>query len=133
MRQKTYPGRILLCILLLLNVTCFAKGQGEDSKTLTDVLNDSRKKFDVDFVYESNTLPTAKLSFDVNKYASVENMLEDLLKPYQLKFKRVLTKVYVIYKGNTDFKSLTAAMQLPDLPQPANDSRNLRCTGGHRR
>jgi TonB-linked SusC/RagA family outer membrane protein len=120
MRKKTFPGKMLLCILLILNVTCFAKGQTEESKSISDVLTESRKKFDVDFVYESNTLPTGKLSFDISKYKSVENLLEDLLKPYQLKFKKVLTKVYVIYKNNTDFKSLAAGLDITDLQAAVN-------------
>ena len=86
---------MLLCILLILNITCFAKGQVEDSKTIPEILTESRKKFDVDFVYESNTLPTTKLVFDVNKYTSLEKLLEDLLKPYQIKFKKVLQKLFL--------------------------------------
>ncbi len=125
MRKKTFPGKIFLCILLILNVTCFAKGQIEDSKTIADILTESRKKFDVDFVYESNTLPATKVSFDVSKYTSVEKLLEDLLSPYQIKFKKVLAKAYVIYKSNTDFKTLTAGMAISDLALTANDSRSL--------
>jgi len=120
MRQKTFLGKMLLCILLIMNVTCFAKGQKDDSRTFSDVLTESRKKFDVDFVYESNTLPVAKLNFNVSKYTSVEIMLEDLLKPYQLKFKKVLTKVYVIYKNDTEFKSLAAGLDINDLQASVN-------------
>ena len=125
MRKKTFPGKIFLCILLILNVTCFAKGQIEDSKTIADILTESRKKFDVDFVYESNTLPATKVNFDVSKYTSVEKLLEDLLSPYQIKFKKVLAKAYVIYKSNSDFKHLTAGMIISDLSLTANDNRNL--------
>jgi len=125
MRKNTFPGKMLLCILLILNITCFAKGQVEDSKTIPEILTESRKKFDVDFVYESNTLPTTKLVFDVNKYTSLEKLLEDLLKPYQIKFKKVLQKAYVIYKSDADLKSLTTSFVLNDLPITANDSRNL--------
>ena len=124
MRKKTFPGKMLLCILLILNIACFANGQTEDSRTISDVLTESRKKFDVDFVYESNTLPTSKLNFDISKYAIVELLLEDLLKPYQLKFKKVLNRVYVIYKSTSDFKSLTAGMNLTGLQVPANDFSN---------
>jgi len=116
MRKKTFPGKMLLCILLILNITCFAKGQMEESKSFADILTESRKKFDVDFVYESNTLPASKLSFDVNKYNSVEKLLEDLLKPYQIKFKKVLAKAYVIYKSNSDFKQLTDGMGISLSP-----------------
>jgi TonB-linked SusC/RagA family outer membrane protein len=125
MRKKTFPGKMLLCILLILNISCFAKGQMEDTKTIPEILTESRKKFDVDFVYESNTLPTAKLVFDVNKYATLEKLLEDLLKPFQIKFKKVLSKAYVIYKSDADLKSLTSSFEPTDLPITANDSRNL--------
>ena len=113
MRKKTFPGKMLLCVLLILNITCFAKGQVEESKTIPDILSESRKKFDVDFVYESNTLPVIKLSFDVSKYNNIEKLLEDLLKPYQIKFKKVLAKAYVIYKSDSDYKSLMEGIEKP--------------------
>ena len=114
MRKKAFPGKMLLCILLILNITCFAKGQVEESKTIPDILSESRKKFDVDFVYESNTLPVTKLSFDVSKYSSIDKLLEDLLKPYQIKFKKVLAKAYVIYKSDSDFKALMDGIKIPE-------------------
>jgi TonB-linked SusC/RagA family outer membrane protein len=125
MRKKTFPGKMLLCILLILNITCFAKGQMEDTKTIPEILTESRKKFDVDFVYESNTLPASKLVFDITKYATLEKLLEDLLKPYQIKFKKVLAKAYVIYKSDADLKSLTSSFETNNLPITANDSRNV--------
>lgn len=128
MRQKTLQGRLLLCILLIVNLTCFAKGQMEDAKSFSDVLTESRKKFDVDFVYESNTLPNVKVSIDVSRYSSVEPLLDDLLKPYELKFKKVLTKVYVIYKNNAELKSLAAGLDISELQASVNQSSNLTAT-----
>lgn len=109
MRKQIVAGKLLLC-LLLMNVICFAKGQEEAAKSFADILTESRKKFDVDFVYESNTLPSKKVFFDVTKYASVEALLDDLLKPYNIRFKKVLTRAYVIYKTSADYKKLTEAM-----------------------
>ena len=123
MRKKTFPGKMLLCILLILNFTCFAKGQIEDAKTFPEILTESRKKFDVDFVYESNTLPANKLLFDVNKYKTLEKLLEDLLQPYQIKFKKVLSKAYVIYKNDADLSNLIAGFEKTDLPITAIDSK----------
>ncbi len=108
-------GKLLLSLLLLLQVTCFAKGQKDNARSLPDILTECRKKFDVDFVYESNTLPAVKVSFDIRRYATVEALLDDLLKPHQLHYRKVLSRAYVIYKTGEEFKSLTQGMGLPQL------------------
>lgn len=123
MRKQIVAAKLLLC-LLLMNVICFAKGQEEAAKSFADILTESRKKFDVDFVYESNTLPPQKVLFDVSKYASVENLLDDLLKPYNIRFKKVLTRAFVIYKTTADYRKLTEMMS---LDQPA-DAENKNAT-----
>jgi TonB-linked SusC/RagA family outer membrane protein len=112
MRKKIVAGKLLLCLLLMVNAICFAKGQTEATKAFADILAESRQKFDVDFVYESNTFPSVKISFDVSKYTSVETLLEDLLKPYNIRYKKVLARAYVIYKTTADYKKLTEMMSL---------------------
>lgn len=116
MRKHLVAVKLLLCLLLVVNITCFAKGQEEAAKSFADILTESRQKFDVDFVYESNTLPPNKISFDVSKYTSVDILLEELLKPYNIRFKKVLTRAYVIYKTTADYKKLTETMS---IQQPA--------------
>ncbi|MES2848981.1 MAG: carboxypeptidase-like regulatory domain-containing protein, partial [Bacteroidota bacterium] len=126
MRKKIVAVKLLLCLLLMVNV-CFAKGQEEVAKSFADILTESRTKFDMDFVYESNTLPSKKIPFDVSKYSSVESLLEDLLKPYNIRFKKVLARAYVIYKTNADYKKLTAAMstQLVTAENVVSDKTSL--------
>lgn len=119
MRKKIVAVKLLLCFLLMVNVVCFAKGQKEVARTFADILTESRQKFDVDFVYESNTLPSSKISFDVSKFTSVDNLLEALLKPYNIRFKKVLTRAYVIYKTTADYKKLTETMSTQGLPEEA--------------
>lgn len=121
MRKQIVAVKLLLC-LLLMNVICFAKGQEEAAKTFADILTESRKKFDVDFVYESNTLPSQKISFDVTKYNAVEALLDDLLKPYNIRFKRVLARAYVIYKTTADYRKLTEMMSLEQPTEPEKQS-----------
>jgi TonB-dependent starch-binding outer membrane protein SusC len=118
MRKKIVTGKLLLCLLLMVNAICFAKGQKEASKTFSDILTETRQKFDVDFVYESNTFPSIKISFDISKYTTVDNLLEDLFKPYNIRFKKVLKRAYVIYKTSADYKKLTEMMS---LQQPVTD------------
>lgn len=118
MRKKIVAVKLLLCMLLVMNITCLAKGQKEIARTFTDILTESRKKFDVDFVYESNTLPADKINFEVSRYASVDILLEDLLKPYNIRFKKVLSRAYVIYKTSADYQKLTEMMSKDDNAAP---------------
>ena len=118
MRKKIFPRRMQLCILLIFNITCFAKGQMEEARNITDILTETRKKFDVDFVYESNTFPTTKVSFNVKKYTSLEKLLQDLLLPLQLKYKKVLTGTYMIYKINSSNEKLSVDDQFSPSQLP---------------
>ena len=83
-------------------------------KTIPGILADARKAFDVDFIYESRVLPSARLAMDVEKYKTVEEFLEDLLRPYNLKFKKVLAKAYVIYANNAELRRLVSAVERQD-------------------
>jgi hypothetical protein len=134
MRKKTFTGRLLLFALLFLGCSnlmtahsqnalyaSYAQGnamynqnngnfQKDQARAFVSLLAEARRAFDVDFIYESRILPGARLVMDVEKYKTVEEFLGELLKPYNLKYKKVLAKAYVIYSSSTELKRLISAM-----------------------
>ncbi|HRI22096.1 MAG TPA: SusC/RagA family TonB-linked outer membrane protein, partial [Panacibacter sp.] len=56
-----------------------------------------------------------KLVFDISKYKTVEEFLDELLKPSGLKFKKVLVRTYVIYKNNDDLKKIISVLQQENI------------------
>lgn len=128
--KKEYPPRktfFLLFVLMfffngldaysqtLINTIAFLQqkkhaNQASDSKSISQLLSEARKVFDVDFVYESNVVPQTTLVMNVAKYKTVESFLNELLKPYNLKYKKVLSKAYVIYANNEELKSLMVSL-----------------------
>src|SRR6185312_12613656 len=120
MRNETLRGKLLLFALFFLGssglmnarsqtnawLTSYSQvnvsvaglqDQRSQARTISSILQDARKTFDVDFIYETKVLPGARVIIDVDKYKSVEDFLDDLLRPYNLKYKKVLSKAYVIY------------------------------------
>jgi len=134
MRKKTFTGRLLLFALLFLGCSnlmtahsqnalyaSYAQGnamynqtngnfQKDQARAFASLLAEARRAFDVDFIYESRILPGARLVMDVEKYKTVEEFLDELLKPYNLKYKKVLARAYVIYSNSTELKRLISAM-----------------------
>jgi TonB-dependent starch-binding outer membrane protein SusC len=125
MRKKAFAGKQLLFALLFMSFSNFmnARSQtnkwmvaytqtavrqapGEQARAIPSILSDARRTFDVDFIYESKILPAAKLVMDVDKFRTVEEFLDELLRPYSLKYKKVLAKAYVIYASNAELKKL---------------------------
>jgi TonB-linked SusC/RagA family outer membrane protein len=86
------------------------QGQRDQAKAFSSLLAEARKTFDVDFIYESRILPGTRLVMDVDKYRTVEEFLDVLLKPYNLKYKKVLLKAYVIYSNTAELKRLVSAI-----------------------
>src|SRR5579872_6995028 len=84
--------------------------QGYQARTISSILADARKVFDVDFIYESKVIPNTRVVMEIDKYKSVEDFLEDLLRPYNLKYKKVLSKAYVIYSNNPELKRLISSL-----------------------
>jgi TonB-dependent starch-binding outer membrane protein SusC len=137
MRKKTLTGRLLLFALFFLgcsnlmnarsqnalmvsyaqanaNLSSQAPGQNgqrDQARAFSMLLAEARKTFDVDFIYESKILPGTKLVMDIDKYRTVEEFLDDLLKPYNLKYKKVLAKAYVIYSSSAELKRLISAIE----------------------
>lgn len=135
MRKRTLTGRVLLFALFFLgcsnlmnarsqsnallvsyaqtnsNVAPFqTQGQRDQARAFSSLLAEARKAFDVDFIYESKILPGTRLVMDVDKYKTVEEFLDELLKPYNLKYKKVLAKAYVIYSSSAELKRLISAI-----------------------
>ena len=84
--------------------------QKDQARAFVSLLAEARRAFDVDFIYESRILPGVRLVMDVEKYKTVEEFLDELLKPYNLKYKKVLAKAYVIYSSSAELKRLISAM-----------------------
>lgn len=78
----------------------------DQAKTISSLLAEARRIFDVDFIYESRILPDVTRVIDFEKFRTVEGFLDELLKPYKLKYKKVLTRAYVIYTGRASLKKL---------------------------
>jgi len=87
-----------------------APEQQAQTRSIPSILADARKVFDVDFIYESKVLPDARLVMEVEKYRTVEEFLDELLRPYNLKYKKVLAKAYVIYSSNSELKKLVSGL-----------------------
>ena len=156
MRKQAFAGKQLLFALFFMGLSNLmnARSQtnwlasytqtktitqfpGEQARAITSILSEARRTFDVDFIYESRILPGAKLVMDVEKFRTVEDFLDELLKPYNLKYKKVLAKAYVIYTSNTELKKLLSVINkqngiVPDEllnPAGAMDARSVIVTG----
>src|SRR5882757_3862985 len=134
MRKKTYTGKLLLFAFLFMGCSNFMNAhsqtnawlasytqsrvelsnQREQARAIATILSEARRMFDVDFIYESKILPGAKLVMDVEKFKTVEEFLDELLKPYSLKYKKVLAKAYVIYASNPELKRLLSIINRQD-------------------
>ncbi len=132
MRKKAFAGKQLLFALLFMSFSNFMNahsqtntwlvaynqtmvmapnaGPGEQARAIASLLSEARRTFDVDFIYESSVLPAAKLVMDIDAYKSVENFLDELLRPYNLKYKKVLSRAYVIYASNGELKRLLSVI-----------------------
>jgi len=134
MRKKAYTGKLLLFAFLFMGCSNFMNAhsqtnawlasytqsrveisnQREQARAIATILSEARRMFDVDFIYESKILPGAKLVMDVEKFKTVEEFLDELLKPYSLKYKKVLAKAYVIYSSNAELKRLLSIIKTQD-------------------
>jgi TonB-dependent starch-binding outer membrane protein SusC len=132
MRKKAFAGKQLLFALLFMSFSNFMNahsqtnnwlvaynqttviapnaGPGEQARAITSLLSEARRTFDVDFIYESSVLPAAKLVMDIDSYKTVENFLDELLRPYNLKYKKVLSRAYVIYASSGELKRLLSVI-----------------------
>lgn len=159
MRKRTFTGRLLLFALLFLgnsnlmiarsqtnawltsysaanlNMSHQVQDQDGQARSISNILAEARKVFDVDFIYESKVIPSARVIMDVDKYKSVEDFLDELLRPYNLKYKKVLSRAYVIYSSSPELKRLVSSLlhdgaMVADLAATSNaDARGIVVTG----
>lgn len=120
------------------NSTNQTKDQKEkdQARAIPSILAEARKVFDVDFIYESKILPSERMVMEVEKYKTVDEFLTELLRPYNLKFKKVLTRAYVIYSNTAELKQLISTISRLDGVVPEEllhtgrmDARSIPITG----
>jgi TonB-linked SusC/RagA family outer membrane protein len=134
MKRLLKPMRLMVLLLLGLslqanahykqvnklaknNAATNAIEQNESQKSIAQILSDARKVFDVDFVYKSSLFPNAtKLVFDADKYSSVEAMLNDLLKPLSLSYKKIFGKTYVLFGTDAEYNFLISTLTQTAAP-----------------
>ncbi len=159
MRKNAFVGKQLLFTLLFVGSAKFMNAHsqtntwlvaynqttaiapspdpGMQARAIPTILSEARKTFDVDFIYESNILPAVRLVMDVERYKTVDDLLDDLLRPYSLKYKKVLSRAYVIYTSNAELKRMLSAINkhngvVPDAlvnPQSADAPPGIVVTG----
>jgi len=125
MRELALAGKRLLFALLFMSICnhMVVRSQtrqrlmyynitppGEQARAISSILSDARKKFDVDFIYESGVLPVVKVVIELNKFRTVEAFLDELLKPYSLRYKKVLARAYVIYGKGSELKKVLSVI-----------------------
>ncbi len=130
MRDNTFWGKQLLFALAFMGFTNLMVARSQNSQRMvaynqvrtdmpeqkgsarqvTRLLSEARKIFDVDFVYESKIIPDTRMLIEVEKYKTVEAFLDDLLRPLNLKYKKVLAHAYVIYASDDELRHLVAGL-----------------------
>ncbi|MCU0392141.1 MAG: TonB-dependent receptor plug domain-containing protein [Thermoflexibacter sp.] len=75
-------------------------------KHLKEVIQDLKKRFDVDFIYENDVLEGKKVSYSPQKNENVENALDNVLTMVNLKYKKIDQKVYAIIPQTIEKKQL---------------------------
>lgn len=131
MKKSLYPRKVFFLLGIVMSVVNIMSAHSQtamnaiaysqqkhnsptnaESKTISQLLLEARKVFDVDFVYESKILPDAALTMNVAKYKTVTAFLDELLKPYGLRYKKVLKKAYVIYSNDEELKALMLSLNI---------------------
>jgi TonB-linked SusC/RagA family outer membrane protein len=75
-------------------------------KHLKEVIQDLKKRFDVDFIYENDVLEGKKVSYSPQKNENLENALDNVLTMVNLKYKKIDQKVYAIIPQTIEKKQL---------------------------
>jgi TonB-linked SusC/RagA family outer membrane protein len=95
-------------------------------KQLKEVIQDLKKRFDVDFIYENNVLEGKKVSYTPQQNESFENLLSSVLSSVHLNYKKIDQRVYAIVpqtiekkekiKKEKDIMSITTQQEKFFLP-----------------
>lgn len=115
-RKSTPPRayRLLMSLLLCCNALiagaqdqplATAKVQGQETdkneRTLEETLKDLQNHFKISFVYESGTIANKMVPKNIRYQADVETTLEVILKPLELRLKKINETSYAISPGKT--------------------------------
>jgi TonB-dependent starch-binding outer membrane protein SusC len=65
-------------------------------KKLTDALRELESRFKVSFLYEGNLLENKMVSYDPAETRKLDMVLQELLDPFNLKFKKMANGIYII-------------------------------------
>jgi TonB-dependent starch-binding outer membrane protein SusC len=140
-KMRRFGQKFFSCLVagwLLLSSFAFNphhNHQDKAGKTISQVLSEARKIFGVDFIYESGIIPDRKVELDLGKYNSSESFLKELLPPFNLRFKKVLNKTYVIYSSENELKRIMAAFEGKTSPGgalPGEDNASFANNAGYR-
>lgn len=153
MRKKALGGRQLALLILFMgfcnimtarcqsgqglasnartHASAMGRGSGisapdDQAKTISILLSEARRIFDVDFIYESRILPEATRVIEFEKFRTVEEFLDELLKPYKLRYKKVLARAYVIYSGHAGLKKLLTVINRQKGEMPGESINPIR-------
>jgi type II secretory pathway component GspD/PulD (secretin) len=80
-------------------------------KHLKDVIQDLKKRFDVDFIYENDILEGKKVTYVPQKNEHIEYVLEHVLASANLKYKKIDQKVYAIIPQTIERKTTNRLVQ----------------------
>ncbi len=80
-------------------------------KHLKDVIQDLKKRFDVDFIYENDILEGKKVTYVPQKNEHIEYVLEHVLASANLKYKKIDQKVYAIIPQTIEGKTTNRLVQ----------------------
>lgn len=75
-------------------------------KHLKEVIQDLKKRFDVDFIYENDILEGKKVTYTPQKNEPIEHVLENVLTSVNLRYKKIDQKVYAIVSQTIEKKSI---------------------------
>lgn len=92
------------CLMLAISLQMFAAvaSQNQPTLTLKEALNKASRQFHVSFIYEDELVSNKRVNTPADdSYKKVEDYLSAVLKPYNLKFRKLGGSQYAIY-GTSD-------------------------------
>jgi len=95
------------CLMLAISLQMFAAvaSQNQPTLTLKEALNKASRQFHVSFIYEDELVSNKRVITPADdSFKKVEDYLSAVLKPYNLKFRKLGGSQYAIY-GNTSDKA----------------------------
>jgi TonB-linked SusC/RagA family outer membrane protein len=75
-------------------------------KHLKEVIQDLKKRFDVDFIYENDILEGKKVTYTPQKNEPIEYVLDNVLTSVNLRYKKIDQKVYAIVSQTIEKRNI---------------------------